>query len=74
MIIMPACDPEFIIWKNIGTLSQERLLKRGISIASVLFIVGLTYLAIMSFKSYRQQKFGEILPILGLRGIKGLDC
>ena len=50
MIIRPACDPEFIIWKNIGTSGQERLLKRGVSIASVLMIVGLTYLAIDAFK------------------------
>lgn len=74
MIIRPACDPEFIIWKNIGTGSQERLFKRGISIASVLMIVGLTYLAIMSFKEYRQRTFSEILPVLGKKGIKGINC
>jgi hypothetical protein len=69
-----ACDPEFIIWKNIGFIEKERLYASIRSFAAVLIVIGFTYWAISRFKQYRQDEIGLILPILGEKGLKGISC
>lgn len=67
------CDPEFILWKNLSK-KGERLVGRLYSISAVVFVVGLMYLIILSFKSYRKSIYADYLPILGRVGLKGLAC
>ena len=74
MTVEEACDPEFIIWKNIGYTEKQRLQRKIISLLSVFLIVFATYIGILYFKNYRLAEYLEILPVLGEKGLKGLNC
>ena len=62
MLMETACDPEFIIWKNIGFIEKDRLYASLKSFATVFLVIGFTYWAILKFKQYRQDEIIQILP------------
>ena len=68
------CDPEFILWTNLSKKQDGRFIKGLQSRIVMLLIVGLTFLSVMSFKSYRQTIYAQFLPLLGQVGLKGLAC
>lgn len=68
------CDPEFILWGNVGVTSRQRLKKRVFGGTVTLAIVISTYFMIYAFKQYRSELYTEILPILGEVGVQGLNC
>lgn len=69
-----ATDPEFIIWKNIGQSESQRFYLEILSYVAVLMVIGVTLFSIVQFKNFRQQEIGQILPILGDKGLKGINC
>ena len=63
-IIKKTCDPEFIIWRNLGILDLKRKVKLVRNIVVLAIIVGFTYVSIDWIKAYRGSLFGEYLPEL----------
>jgi hypothetical protein len=74
ILMETACDPEFIIWKNIGFTENQRFVANIRSFAMVLFVIGFTYWSILKFKRFRQDEIGQIMSILGDKGLKGINC
>ena len=58
MIIESTCDPEFIIWNNLGKTRKDRIYKKSKSFVVLLSIIILSYVIIHVFKLYRHKKFG----------------
>lgn len=50
MLMETACDPEFIIWKNIGHSEKSRFVANLRSFATVFLVIGFTYWSILKFK------------------------
>ena len=73
-VMETATDPEFIIWKNIGYTPKQRIFQSLVSLFTVFLVIGLTYWSILEFKQYRTREFRRIMPILGDKGIKGINC
>ena len=74
IIMDNTCDPEFILWKNLGNTKGYRFFMQIRTMAVMLMIVAMTYFGVLYFKEYRSKLFAKILPVLGEKGLKGLSC
>jgi len=68
------CDPEFILWKNIGVRPEMRFVNKIRSICFMIIVVIALIIMISYYTSTRQDIFQAILPELGSNGPKNLGC
>lgn len=73
-IFKETCDPEFIIWKNMGAEDIQRKLKLIRNIFVLLIIVAITNVSIDWIKFYRGSLFAVYLPELQENGLQGIRC
>jgi hypothetical protein len=74
IIMDHTCDPEFILWRNLGIHLAERKIYQVRSICFLAAIVALTFFVILFFKEYRSTLYADVLPVLAEKGLKGLSC
>ena len=74
MVVEEPTDPEFILWQNIGIAEGHRSRRQLLGQLSVFGLVIVTYVSIILFKQYRNNRFSHILEELGTRGLRGISC
>ena len=73
-IFKPTCDPEFIIWRNLGIDDIQRKLKLVRNIFVLMVIVIITNVSIDLIKGFRGSLFAKYLPELQENGLQGIKC
>jgi len=65
IIMDNTCDPEFILWKNLGRTRPFRFVMKIRSLCVMVAIIACTYFGVLYYKDFRSSMFAKVLPVLG---------